>query len=99
MADELPHLRSLIEAAERIEEESKILRISELIDTRFGNRSILLFTEYKATQAMVVSTLMAHFGEEAVGFINGDDRLVGVRLPSGRETVLSGSRESAADIR
>lgn len=63
MADELPHLRSLIEAAERIEEESKILRISELIDTRFGNRSILLFTEYKATQALVVSTLMAHFGE------------------------------------
>ncbi len=97
MADELPHLRSLIEAAERIEEESKILRISELIDTRFGNRSILLFTEYKATQALVVSTLMAHFGEEAVGFINGDDRLVGVRLPSGRETVLSGSRESAAE--
>lgn len=97
MADELPHLHSLIEAAEQIEEESKILRISELIDTRFGHRSILLFTEYKATQALVVSTLMAHFGEDAVGFINGDDRLVGVRLPSGRETALSGSRETAAE--
>jgi ERCC4-related helicase len=97
MADELPHLRSLIEAAERIEEESKILRISQLIDTRFGHRSILLFTEYKATQALVVSTLMAHFGEGAVGFINGDDRLVGVRLPSGRETALSGSRETVAE--
>ena len=97
MADELPFLRALIEAAERIEQESKILQIGELIDTRFGERSVLLFTEYKATQALVVSTLMARFGEDAVGFINGDDRLIGVRLPSGRETVLAGNRETAAE--
>lgn len=97
MADELPHLRSLIEAAERIAAESKILRIGELIDARFRERSVLLFTEYKATQALVVSTLMARFGEGVVGFINGDDRLVGVRLPSGKEAVLTGSRETAAD--
>lgn len=97
MAEELPFLRALIEAAERIEQESKILRIGELIDTRFGERSVLLFIEYKATQALVVSTLMARFGEDVVGFINGDDRLVGVRLPSGRETVLTGNRETAAE--
>ena len=97
MADELPFLRALIEAAEQIEQESKILRIGELIDTRFGERSVLLFTEYKATQALVVSTLMARFGEDAVGFINGDDRLIGVRLPSGRETILAGRRETAAE--
>lgn len=97
MADELPHLRSLIEAAERIEEESKIRRIGELIDARFGERSVLLFTEYKATQALVVSTLMARCGADSVGFINGDDRLVGVRLPSGRETVLTGNRETTAE--
>ncbi|WP_295409068.1 DEAD/DEAH box helicase [uncultured Thiocystis sp.] len=97
MADELPHLRALIEAAEPITEESKILRIGELIDRRFSERSVLLFTEYKATQALVVSTLMARFGQDAVGFINGDDRLVGVRLPSGQETQLTGNRETTAD--
>jgi len=57
----------------------------------------LLFTEYKATQALVVSILMVRFGESAVGFINGDERLVGVRLPSGRKAVLTGSRETAAE--
>jgi superfamily II DNA or RNA helicase len=97
MADELPHLHALIEAAEPITEESKILRIGELIERRFSERSVLLFTEYKATQALVVSTLMARFGQDAVGFINGDDRLVGVRLPSGQETQLTGNRETTAD--
>ena len=97
MANELPFLHALIEAAERIEDESKILRISELIDTKFEKRSVLLFTEYKATQALVVSTLMARFGEQVVGFINGDNRLVGVRRPSGVETVLTSHREMTAD--
>lgn len=97
MADELPHLRALLDAAELIVDESKITRIGELIDTRFSDRSVLLFTEYKATQALVVSTLMERFGEGAVGFINGDDRLVGVRLPSGKETVLTGNRETTAN--
>lgn len=97
MEDELPHLRALLEAAEAIGEESKIRRIGEIIDARFAERSVLLFTEYKATQALVVSTLMARFGVEAVGFINGDDRLPGVRLPSGKETTLTGSRETTAE--
>ncbi len=97
MEDELPHLQALLEAAEAIGEESKILRIGEIIDTQYLDRSVLLFTEYKATQALVVATLMARFGEGSVGFINGDDRLPGVRLPSGKDAVLNGNRETTAD--
>ena len=97
LEDELPHLETLLAAAEGVEEESKIARISEIIDNRFSSRSILLFTEYKATQALMVSTLMARFGEESVGFINGDDRLTGVRMPSGEECLLSANREMTAE--
>ena len=97
LENELPHLEELLEAASQLEEESKIKRIDEIIDRQYRDRSILLFTEYKATQALVVSTLMARFGEDRVGFINGDDRLEGVRRPSGDEIVLSAHREATAD--
>ena len=97
LEDELPHLEALLRAAEQIKEESKIARIGEIIINQYSDRSILLFTEYKATQALVVSTLMARFGEDSVGFINGDDRLEGVRRPSGEETVISTNRETTAD--
>ncbi len=97
LEDELPHLEALLEAAALVEEESKIERIGEIIGNQYSDRSILLFTEYKATQALAVSTLMARFGEDSVGFINGDDRLTGVRRPSGDKVVLSASREATAD--
>ena len=97
LEDELPHLEGLLEAASSIEDESKIERIGEIIDGQYRDRSILLFTEYKATQALMVSTLMARFGEDRVGFINGDNRLIGVRRSSGDETVLSANRETTAD--
>ena len=97
LEDEIPHLEALLQAAEPIDQESKITRIAEIIDRRYGGRSVLLFTEYKATQALVVSTLMACFGEESVGFINGDNRLKEVRRPSGDEAVLTANREATAD--
>lgn len=97
LEDELPNLEALLEAAEQIEQESKIARIGEIIDTQYSDRAVLLFTEYKATQALVVSTLMARFGEDSVGFINGDDRLEGVRHPSGEQIILTSNREAAAD--
>lgn len=97
MEDEIPHLERLLEAATAIVDESKILRIGAILEEKFAERSILLFSEYKATQALMVSTLMARFGETSVGFINGDDRLEGVRLPSGREVTLTASREETAE--
>ena len=96
LEDELPHLEILLEAAEQVKEESKIARIGEIIENQFRARSILLFTEYKATQALMVSKLMMRFGEDNVGFINGDDRLTGVQNPSGEEVTLSVNRETTA---
>lgn len=97
LEDEVPHLESLLEAADQIPIESKIARISQIVDDQFRGRSVLLFTEYKATQALVVSTLIDRFGSDDVGFINGDDRLEGVRLPSGKETPITASREATAE--
>ena len=96
LEDERPHLMTLLEAAKQVEEESKIARIGEIIDNQYSDRSILLFTEYKATQALMVSTLMMRFGEDNVGFINGDDRLTGVQNTSGEEVTLSANRETTA---
>ena len=97
LEDELPYLEALLEAASSIGEESKIARIGEIIDSQYRDRSVLLFTEYKATQALMVSTLIARFGEEHVGFINGDNRLTGVQKPLIGETVLSANREATAN--
>ena len=97
LEDEVPHIESLLEAADQIPVESKIARISQIVDDQFRGRSVLLFTEYKATQALVVSTLIDRFGSDDVGFINGDDRLEGVRLPSGKETPITASREATAE--
>lgn len=97
MRDELPHLETLLAMAEGIDEESKIRRIGETMDQRFAGRSVLLFTEYKATQALMVATLMARFGEDSVGFINGEDRLADVRMPSGPARTLTANRERTAE--
>ena len=97
LEDEVPHLESLLDAADKIDVESKIARIGQIVDERYSDCSVLLFTEYKATQALMVSTLMARFGTDSVGFINGDNRLEEVRLPSGKETAVTASREVTAD--
>ena len=95
--DELSHLTTLLEAAELVKEESKILRICEIIDSEFKDRSVLLFTEYKTTQSLIVSTLMKKFGKGSVGFINGDDYLTEVYLPAGEKTQLPSNREHTAN--
>jgi hypothetical protein len=78
MEDEGRYLSDLIAAADQVTSETRIVRIIEVIKQRFGNEPVLLFTEYKRTQALVISALMAEFGQGAVGFMNGDDRLEGI---------------------
>ena len=97
MEDEGRYLSDLIAAADQVTSETRIVRIIEVIKQRFGNEPVLLFTEYKRTQALVISALMAEFGQGAVGFMNGDDRLEGIRLPDGRLTQLAGRREDMCD--
>lgn len=97
LADEEPRLRELVVAAERIHDETKIQRVIETIDGRFDGQSVLLFTEYKATQSLLMSALIRRYGEGTVSFINGDDRAEGVLESSGRERVLHERRETAAE--
>lgn len=97
MEDEGRYLSDLIAAADQVTSETRIVRIIEVINQRFSNEPVLLFTEYKRTQALVISALMAEFGQGAVGFMNGDDRLEGIKLPDGRLTQLAGRREDMCD--
>jgi ERCC4-related helicase len=97
MEDEGRYLADLIAAAGQVTSETRIVQIIEVIKQRFGSEPVLLFTEYKRTQALIVSALMAEFGQGAVGFMNGDDRLEGIRLPDGRLTQLAGRREDVCD--
>ena len=79
MQDEIGHLEQLLAAANEVEKETKIERVMEVIEDRFPDESVLLFTEYKATQALVMSELRVRFGDDCVTFINGDEVLDAVR--------------------
>ncbi len=79
---EIPALEELLEAADKVVEETKIERILEVIDEHFEGRSVLLFTEYKATQARVMGALQRRYGDGCATFINGDGFLP--RVPDSR---------------
>lgn len=97
MEHEMPYLEALVEAADQVPEDTKILRILEVLEDRFKGRAVLFFTEYKTTQAALMSALMKQYGEDCVTFINGDERLEQVQLPSGRFGTRSIGRVDAAD--
>lgn len=97
MEDEGRYLADLIAAAGQVTAETRIGRIVEVIKDRFPTEPVLLFTEYKQTQSLVVSALMAEFGQGSVGFMNGDDRLEDIRLPDGRVTMMADRREDVCD--
>ena len=97
MEDEEDRIGELLEAAELIGEETKISALIEVLQTRFEERSILFFTEYKATQSLLMSALIKHFGEGCVGFINGDNRAEGVIDSRGQERTFTETREKTAE--
>jgi superfamily II DNA or RNA helicase len=95
--NEIPALEELIAAADDVERETKITRILEVVDESFAGRSVLFFTEYKATQALLMSALQEKFGDACVAFINGAGFIEGVKDSQGRESKLSEDRRRAAD--
>jgi ERCC4-related helicase len=97
MEDEERHLDDLLTAGRRVLTETRIGKVLEVIDRRFVDHPVLLFTEYKRTQALVVAALMERFGRDTVGFINGDDRLDDVRDSAGHLRALSARREDTCD--
>lgn len=98
MESEIPNLESLVAAAEQVTSETKIEKILEILDGRFKNRQVLFFTEYKTTQALLMSALINKYGRDCVTFINGDERLEHVELPDGRIARFSMPRGDAADL-
>ena len=96
MLGEEDRLRELVEAARAVRDETRIRRIIDLVETRFAGRSVLFFTQYKATQSLLLSALIGRFGAGAATFINGDGRAEGVVDPAGNETSLREPREDAA---
>lgn len=96
MADEESWLRELVAAANAVKVETKIDKIRQIVHERFPERPVLFFTEYKATQALVMSALMQAFGDDSVTFINGDARIDGVIDGQGRKRTISERRETAA---
>jgi len=95
--DEIPALEELIEAADEVDQETKITRIIEVVDESFADRSVLFFTEYKATQALLMSALQSRYGGGCVAFINGDGFIEGVTDSQGQTTALREDRRRAAD--
>jgi SNF2 family DNA or RNA helicase len=98
MENEIQRLDELIALSDGIAQETKIERLLEMIREEFAaDEPVLLFTEYKATQALVVNALHRQFGFGSATFINGDERLDGLEQASGVTKTISQPREHAAD--
>lgn len=97
MENEAPRIEELMQAAAAVRNETKIEEIIQELEGRFAGRSVLFFTEYKATQSLLMSKLTERFGDDCVTFINGDERADGVIDSQGRSRSLTERRETAAD--
>jgi len=96
MEDEEPRIRELIDAADQVERETKIEKIIQIIKDKYENRKVLFFTEYKATQSLLMSRLMQNFGDDCVTFINGDHLAGGVTNSSEHTIDIRRKREDAS---
>lgn len=97
MENELPHLIELNQLASQIKDETKIKSLIEILETDFKDRTVVLFTEYKATQSLLYSVIEQRFGAGCVAFINGDERLDLIDANASRKITKSMSRYDAAD--
>jgi len=97
MEDEIARIGELLELADAIGAETKIERLMSMLEGELATEPVLLFTEYKATQALVVNALQRRFGWGCVDFINGDERLEGVEDRFGKRQSITSPREQAAE--
>ena len=94
--DEIPALEELLAAANDVTDETKIERILTVVDESFADRSVLFFTEYKATQALLMSALHKRYGDGCATFINGDELVEEVQDSSGNVSDRTEDRHRAA---
>lgn len=98
MDDEIARLDELIALADEIPRETKITRLVDMIEVEMPvDEPVLFFTEYKATQTLVLNALQTRFGHGCAAFINGDERLNAVINAKGVAASKKWSREAAAD--
>lgn len=95
--DEEPRLRELLAAADRVRSETKIAEILDAVAEPFAGRSVLFFSEYKATQSLLMSALIGRCGEGCVTFINGEGRADDVIGADGIAKTLWEERTRAAE--
>ena len=94
--NEIPALEELLLAANDVIDETKVERILTVVDESFAGRSVLFFTEYKATQALLMSALHKRYGDGCVTFINGDGFIEDVQDSSGNISDRTEDRHRAA---
>ena len=94
--NEIPALEELLAVASEVTDETKIARVLTVIEECFPDRSVLFFTEYKATQALLMSALHKRYGDGCVTFINGDGFVEDVQDSSGNISRLTEDRRLAA---
>ena len=94
--NEIPALEELLVAANDVTDETKVERILTVVDESFAGRSVLFFTEYKATQALLMSALQKRYGDGCVTFINGDGFIEDVQDSSGNISDRTEDRHRAA---
>ena len=94
--NEIPALEELLLAANDVTDETKVERILTAVDESFADRSVLFFTEYKATQALLMSALHKRYGDGCVTFINGDGFIEDVQDSSGNISDRTEDRHRAA---
>jgi len=97
VGDEEERLEELIAAADQVHAETKISEILRQVGGSLAGRAVLFFTEYKATQSLLMSELQRKFGDGCVAFINGDGRAEGVRMYDGQVRTLVEERQAAAE--
>lgn len=93
---EIPDLEELIGYANAVVDETKIERIIQIVQDRFPDESVLFFTEYKATQALLFNALQAKFGRGCSEFINGEGVLHGIANEDGSVSSITSERNFAA---
>lgn len=96
MDDEEPRIKELLEACQKVESETRISTILDILEQEFNGRTVVFFTEYKATQALLMGALNKKFGDNCVTFINGENRLSNVETKSGERADYVIDRYSAA---
>ena len=94
--NEIPALEELLAAANDVTDETKVERILTVVDELFADRSVLFFTEYKATQALLMSALHKRYGDGCVTFINGDGFIENVQDSFGNISNRTEDRHRAA---